>query len=72
MSFVYKNISFRGEKVVRNFRTLWRNDNYWFLKDSPSNDVQDRKIGVGRGGIALCLHPRMQFLVNRIKKKLKY
>jgi hypothetical protein len=37
--------------------------NFWSLEENPSNEVEDRKIGAGRGGIALCFHPKMQPLV---------
>jgi hypothetical protein len=31
----------RGDNVVRNMRMLWRRDNFWSLKASPSNEVED-------------------------------
>ena len=53
----------RGDKVERNIRTLWKSENFWSLEASPSNDAEDRKIGAGKGGIAICFHPRLQPLI---------
>jgi len=50
--------------VVRNMRMLWRRDNFWSLEVSPSNEVEDIRIGVGRGGIAMCSHRRLQHVIQ--------
>lgn len=33
------------------------------MEACPSNDIEDGQIGIGRGGIAMCFHPRSQPLV---------
>jgi hypothetical protein len=43
---------------------FWRRDNFWFLEASPRNEVEDRRLGVGRGGTAMCFHPRLQLLIH--------
>ena len=30
------------------------------MDTSPSNDIDDRKIGARKGGIAICFHPKLQ------------
>ena len=34
------------------------------MEANPSNDVEDRKIGARKGGIAICFHPGMQPLLH--------
>jgi hypothetical protein len=45
---------------MQNIRMLWRRDDLWVLEASPSNDIEDRRLGVGRGGIVECFYPRLQ------------
>lgn len=46
-----------------NIRMMWRRDTFWALEASPSIEVEDRRIGDMRGGIAICFHPRHQPLI---------
>ena len=50
--------------MSRNLRILWRMDNFWFLEASPRNEVEGRRLGAERGGIAMCFHPRLQPLIH--------
>lgn len=47
----------RGDNVVRNMRMLWRRDNFSSLEASPSNEVEDIRIGVGLGEVVLTCVP---------------
>ena len=53
----------RGVNVGRNTRMLWRTDDFWALETSPSNEVEDTRLGVGKEGIAMCFRPRLQPLI---------
>lgn len=48
----------------RNFRLLWRKESCRAIDASPSNEVEDRRIRVGRGGIAICFNLRLQPLTH--------
>ena len=64
MSFSLQEHKLRYDNLVRNNRMLWRRDNFWSLEASPSNEVEDIRIGVGRGGIAMCFHYRLQHVIQ--------
>lgn len=36
-----------GDNVDRNIHMLWRRDNSWSLEASPSNEVEDGRLGAG-------------------------
>lgn len=46
-----------------NIKMMWRRDTFWALEASPSIEVEDRRIGDMRGGIAICFHPRLRSLI---------
>ena len=53
----------RGANVDRNIRMLWSRDKLWALEAGPSNEVDDMRLGVGRGRIAIYIHLRLQALI---------
>lgn len=44
-------------------RMLW-SVNFWSLEASRDNDVEDMRLGVGRGGTDMCFHLRLQLLIH--------
>ena len=49
----------KGDKQDRNIRMIWKRDNFLSMEASTSDDAKDRRQGVGRGGKAMCFHPRL-------------
>lgn len=40
-----------------------RIDHFWALETSPSNEIEDTRLGVGRRGIAMCFRPSLQLFI---------
>lgn len=49
--------------LTRNINMVWRRGYFWALEASLSNEVEDRRLGVGNDEIAMCIHPRLQPLI---------
>ena len=40
-----------------NIGMLWKRDKLWALGAGPSDEVEDRRLGARRVGVAMCFHP---------------
>jgi hypothetical protein len=50
----------RGDNLDMSIWMLQKRDNFWALEASLGNEVEERRLGVRRGGVAMCFPPRLQ------------
>lgn len=42
---------------------LWRKHNFWALEACLDDEVDDTRLSAVKGGIAMCIHLRLQLLI---------